>query len=163
MKQLKNLTILLTFLSLVAFISCGNEGSTGSDGGDNSGENGTGGNGTSGNGTTSGSGGQTVSASYVGSWYDASDNTPLITINSDGSITIDSVGKITNIEKKSDTNFIMRYNEKQNIGGTEVSVTVTYDIKFSSYTSGTVVISQSATIGGNAGTTPSSTINIVKK
>ena len=31
MKQLKNLTILLTFLSLVAFISCGNEGSTGSD------------------------------------------------------------------------------------------------------------------------------------
>ena len=159
MKQLKNLTILLTFLSLVAFISCGNEGSTGSDGGDNSGENGT-----SGNGTTSGSEGQTVSASYVGIWYDSSDDTKIMTINSDGSITIDGIGKVTNIEKKSDTNFIMKYNEKQNLGGTEVSVTITYDIKFSSYTSGTIVVTSSATIGSIGGSTPSSeTINIVKK
>ena len=155
MKQLKNLTILLTFLSLVAFISCGNEGSTGSDGGDNSGENGT-----SGNGTTSGSEGQTVSASYVGIWYDSSDDTKTMTINSDGSITIDGIGKVTNITKKSDTNFIMRYNETQH----GVSVTIIYDIKFSSYTSGTIVVTSSATIGSIGGSTPSSeTINIVKK
>ncbi|WP_302273057.1 hypothetical protein [Brachyspira aalborgi] len=82
-----------------------------------------------------------------------------MTVNSDGSITIDGIGKITNITKKSDTNFVMRYSKTQ----AGVTVTIIYDIKFSSYTSGTVVISQSATIGGNAGTTPSSTINIVKK
>ena len=104
-----------------------------------------------------------IYSSYVGDWYDSKDNTKVMTVNSDGSITIDGIGKITNITKKSDTNFVMQYNEKQNINGTEVSVTITFDIKFSSYTSGTVVISQSATIGGNAGTTPSSTINIVKK
>ena len=108
MKQLKNLTILLTFLSLVAFISCGNEDSTGSDGGDNSGKNGT-----SGNGTTSGSGGQTVSASYVGDWYLENNNiNKMMTINSDGSITIDDIGKVTNITKKSDTNFVMQYNKE---------------------------------------------------
>ena len=151
MKQLKNLTILLTFLSLVAFISCGNEGSTGSDGGDNSGENGT-----SGNGTTSGSEGQTVSASYVGIWYDAKDNTDFMTVNSDGSITIDGIGKVTNIEKKSETNFIMQYDKKEH----GVSVSMTWDIKFASYTSGTaeITVKSSGIQGGEP-----STINIVKK
>ena len=172
MLNIKKITILLCFLSLLAFISCNNEGSTGSEVGGGSGSEAGGGSGTgsetsgsgSGSGSgESGSGGQTVSYSYVGAWYDASDNTPFMTVNSDGSITLNSGKKITNITKKSDTNFIMKYNEKQNIGGTEVSVTIIYDIKFSSYTSGTVVISQSATIGGNAGTTPSSTINIIKK
>ena len=65
-----------------------------------------------------------------------------MTINSDGSITIDDIGKVTNITKKSDTNFVMQYNKEEH----GVSVSVTFDIKFSSYNSGTVVISQSATI-----------------
>ena len=172
MKNIKKITILLCFLSLLAFISCNNEGSTGSEVGGGSGYEAGGGSGTgsetsgsgSGSGSgESGSGGQMVSYSYVGAWLDSKNNTDVMTINSDGSITIDGIGKVTNITKKSDTNFIMKYNKKQNIGGTEVSVTIIYDIKFSSYTSGTVVISQSATIGGNAGTTPSSTINIIKK
>ena len=172
MKNIKKITILLCFLSLLAFISCNNEGSTGSEVGGGSGYEAGGGSGTgsetsgsgSGSGSgESGSGGQTVSYSYVGAWLDSKNNTDVMTINSDGSITIDGIGQVTNITKKSDTNFIMKYNKKQNIGGTEVSVTIIYDIKFSSYTSGTVVISQSATIGGNAGTTPSSTINIIKK
>lgn len=82
-----------------------------------------------------------------------------MTVNSDGSITIDGIGKITNITKKSDTNFIMQYNKKQNISGTEVSVTITYDIKFSNSNSGTIDVTTIA-----SGTTiPSGTINIVKK
>ena len=155
MKQLKNLTILLCFLSLIAIISCSNEGATGSDSGGN-GENNAGENGGSGN----GSGEETISSSYVGDWYDAKDNIKVITVNSDGSITIDGVGNITNITKKSDTNFIMYYDTKSN----NVSVRIEYDINFSSYNSGTIVVTSSATIGGAGGSTPpSETINIVKK
>ncbi|WP_277871942.1 hypothetical protein [Brachyspira aalborgi] len=36
----------------------------------------------------------------------------MMTINSDGSITIDDIGKVTNITKKSDTNFVMQYNKE---------------------------------------------------
>ena len=156
MKQLKNLTILLTFLSLVAFISCSNEDSTGSDTGTNS-ENNAGENGTSGNGTTSGSGGQTVSASYVGDQYLENNNiNKMMTINSDGSITIDDIGKVTNITKKSDTNFVMQYNKEEH----GVSVSVTFDIKFSSYNSGTVTITSAAS-GTQSG--EPTTLKIYKK
>ena len=147
MKQLKNLTILLCFLSLIAIISCSNEGATGSDSGGN-GENNAGENGGSGN----GSGEETISSSYVGDWYDAKDNTKVITVNSDGSITIDGAGNITNITKKSDTNYIMQYDDKS-------SARIQYDINFSSYNSGTIVVT---TISSGI-TSPPSTVNIIKK
>ena len=146
MKQLKNLTILLCFLSLIAIISCSNEGATGSDSGGN-GENNAGENGGSGN----GSGGGTISSSYVGDWYGTEDNIKVITVNSDGSITIDGAGNITNITKKSDTNYVMQYDKS--------SVTVQYDINFSSYNSGTIVVT---TIYSGI-TSPPSTVNIIKK
>ena len=73
-------------------------------------------------------------------------------INSDGSITIDGIGKVTNITKKSDTNFIMYYEES--------SVRITYDINFSSSSKGTAVIT-TAYSGTQSG--KPSTINIVKK
>ncbi|WP_307971724.1 hypothetical protein [uncultured Brachyspira sp.] len=78
-----------------------------------------------------------------------------MTVNSDGSITIDGIGKITNITKKSDTNFVMRYSKAQ----TGVSVTIIYDIKFSNSNSGTIDVTTIA----SGTTTPSGTINIVKK
>ena len=164
MLNIKKITILLCFLSLLAFISCNNESSTGSEVGGGSGSEAGGGSGTgsetsgsgSGSGSgESGSGGQTVSYSYVGAWYDASDNTPFMTVNSDGSITLNSGKKITNITKKSDTNFVMQYHEKQH----GVSVTIIYDIKFSNSNSGTIDIT---TISSGI-TTPSGTINIIKK
>lgn len=78
-----------------------------------------------------------------------------MTVNSDGSITIDGIGKITNITKKSDTNFVMRYSKAQS----GVSVTIIYDIKFSNSNSGTIDVTTMA-----SGTTiPSGTINIIKK
>ena len=161
MLNIKKITILLCFLSLLAFISCNNEGSTGSEVGGGSGSEAGGGSGTgsetsgsgSGSGSgESGSGGQTVSYSYVGAWYDASDNTPFMTVNSDGSITLNSGKKITNITKKSDTNFIMYYEES--------SVRITYDINFSSSSKGTAVIT-TAYSGTQSG--KPSTINIIKK
>ena len=57
-----------------------------------------------------------------------------MTINADGSITIDVIGKVANIIKKSDTNFVMQYNKKEH----GVSVTIIYDIKFSNSNSGTI-------------------------
>ena len=151
MKQLKNLTILLCFFSLIAIISCSNEGATGSDSGGN-GENNAGENGGSGNGSV----GETISSSYVGDWYGTNDNIKVITVNSDGSITIDDVGNITNITKKSDTNFIMYYDTKSN----NVSVRIEYNINFSNYNSGTIVVT---TTSSGMTTPPSKTINIVKK
>lgn len=123
---------LIATLSLILLfsISCSNEGSTGS-------------------------GEQTVSSSYVGDWYDSKDNTKVMTVNSDGSITIDGIGKITNITKKSDTNFVMRYSKTQS----GVSVIIIYDIKFSNSNSGTINVTTIA----SGTTTPSGTINIVKK
>ena len=161
MKNIKKITILLCFLSLLAFISCNNEGSTGSEVGGGSGYEAGGGSGTgsetsgsgSGSGSgESGSGGQMVSYSYVGAWLDSKNNTDVMTINSDGSITIDGIGKVTNITKKSDTNFIMYYEES--------SVRITYDINFSSSSKGTAVIT-TAYSGTQSG--KPSTINIVKK
>ena len=57
-----------------------------------------------------------------------------MTINADGSITIDVIGKVANITKKSDTNFVMQYNKKEH----GVSVTIIYGIKFSNSNSGTI-------------------------
>ena len=57
-----------------------------------------------------------------------------MTINADGSITIDVIGKVANIIKKSDTNFVMQYNKKEH----GVSVTIIYGIKFSNSNSGTI-------------------------
>lgn len=78
-----------------------------------------------------------------------------MTVNSDGSITIDGIGKITNITKKSDTNFVMHYSKTQS----GVTVTIIYDIKFSNSNSGTIDVTTIA----SGTTTPSGTINIVKK
>lgn len=75
-----------------------------------------------------------------------------MTINSDSSITIDSIGKVTNITKKSDTNFVMYYEES--------SARITYDINFSSSSNGTAVIT-TAYSGTQSG--KPSTINIIKK
>ena len=161
MKNIKKITILLCFLSLLAFISCNNESSTGSEVGGGSGSEAGGGSGTgsetsgsgSGSGSgESGSGEQTTLSSYVGTWLDSKDNTEVMIINSDGSITIDGIGKVTNITKKSDTNFIMYYEES--------SVRITYDINFSSSSKGTAVIT-TAYSGTQSG--KPSTINIVKK
>ena len=96
-----------------------------------------------------------IYSSYVGDWYDSKDDTKVMTVNSDGSITIDGIGKITNITKKSDTNFVMRYSKTQS----GVSVTIIYDIKFSNSNSGTIDVTTIA----SGTTTPSGTINIVKK
>ena len=57
--------------------------------------------------------------------------------------------------KKSDTNFVMRYSKTQS----GVSVTIIYDIKFSNSNSGTIDVTTIA----SGTTTPSGTINIVKK
>ena len=161
MLNIKKITILLCFLSLLAFISCNNEGSTGSEVGGGSGYEAGGGSGTgsetsgsgSGSGSgESGSGEQTTLSSYVGTWLDSKDNTEVMIINSDGSITIDGIGKVTNITKKSDTNFIMYYEES--------SVRITYDINFSSSSKGTAVIT-TAYSGTQSG--KPSTINIIKK
>ena len=78
-----------------------------------------------------------------------------MTVNSDGSITIDGTGKITNITKKSDTNFVMQYSKAQS----GVTVAIIYDIKFSNSNSGTIDVTTIA----SGTTTPSGTINIVKK
>ena len=111
-----------------------------------------------------GGGGGPINTTYAGDWYDSSDDTKVMTVNSDGSITIDGAGNITNITKKSDTNFILYYDTETNIGGTTVSVRIQFDINFSSYNSGTIVVTSSATIGGSGGSTPpSEPINIVKK
>ena len=96
-----------------------------------------------------------IYSSYVGNWYDSKDDTKVMTVNSDGSITIDGIGKITNITKKSDTNFVMRYSKTQS----GVTVTIIYDIKFSNSNSGTIDVTTIA----SGTTTPSGTINIVKK
>ena len=45
-------------------------------------------------------------------WIHGDQTTATLTINSDGSITIDDIGKVTNITKKSDTNFVMQYNKE---------------------------------------------------
>ena len=57
-----------------------------------------------------------------------------MTINADSSITIDVIGKVANITKKSDTNFVMQYNKKEH----GVSVTIIYGIKFLNSNSGTI-------------------------
>ena len=140
----KTFLISLLSLTLLFSISCSNEDSTG------------------------GGGVGPINTTYAGDWYDSSDDTKVMTVNSDGSVTLIDANsnpvKITNITKKSDTNFILYYDTETNINGTPVSVRIQFDINFSSYNSGTIVVTSSATIGGAGGETPpSEQINIVKK
>ncbi|WP_432633660.1 hypothetical protein [Brachyspira sp.] len=141
----KTFLISLLSLTLLFSISCSNEDSTGGGGSINT---------------------------YAGNWYDSSDDAKIMTINSDGSVTLIDANsnpvKITNITKKSDTNFILYYDTdtEMDIEGTTVTVSVRiqFDINFSSYNSGTIVVTSSASIGGAGGENqPSDPINIVKK
>ena len=136
MKLLKKITILLCFLSLIAFVSCSAEDKSGvkekdnadgteiTDGG-KSGNSGTGG------GSETGSGEKTF-ASYAGTWYgdmDGSGEKPLILINSDGSFKIlggDINVPSSDITKNSDTSYT----------ASQGSESITFN--FSSDTQGTV-------------------------
>ena len=136
MKLLKKITILLCFLSLIAFVSCSAEDKSGVKekdnadgteitGGGKSGNSGTGG------GSETGSGEKTF-ASYAGTWYgdmDGSGEKPLILINSDGSFKIlggDINVPSSDITKNSDTSYT----------ASQGSESITFN--FSSDTQGTV-------------------------
>ena len=154
MKLLKKITILLCFLSLIAFVSCSAEDKSGvkekdnadgteiTDGG-KSGSAGTGGTsetgggsgtgGSAGTGGGSGTGGREKTfASYAGTWYgdlDGSGEAPLIVINSDGSFKIFGGGinvPSSDITKNSDTSYT----------ASQGSESITFN--FSSDTQGTV-------------------------
>ena len=142
MKLLKKITILLCFLSLIAFISCSTEDKSGVKekdntdgteitGGGKSGTSGTGGSAGTGEGSGTGSGEKTF-ASYAGTWYgdmDGSGEKPLILINSDGSFKIlggDINVPSSDITKNSDTSYT----------ASQGSESITFN--FSSDTQGTV-------------------------
>ena len=142
MKLLKKITILLCFLSLIAFVSCSAEDKSGVKekdnadgteitGGGKSGNSGTGG--SAGTGGGSGTGGREKTfASYAGTWYgdlDGSGEAPLIVINSDGSFKIFGGGinvPSSDITKNSDTSYT----------ASQGSESITFN--FSSDTQGTV-------------------------
>ena len=118
MKLLKKITILLCFLSLIAFVSCSAEDKSGVKEKDNT------------DGTEITGGGEKTFASYAGTWYgdmDGSGEKPLITINSDGSFTVIASG----------LNYpsITRNSDKSYTASAETG-TITFD--FSSDTQGTV-------------------------
>ena len=142
MKLLKKITILLCFLSLIAFVSCSAEDKSGVKekdnadgteitGGGKSGNSGTGGSAGTGEGSGTGSGEKTF-ASYAGTWYgdmDGSGEKPLILINSDGSFKIlggDINVPSSDITKNSDTSYT----------ASQGSESITFN--FSSDTQGTV-------------------------
>lgn len=142
MKLLKKITILLCFLSLIAFVSCSAEDKSGVKekdntdgteitGGGKSGTSGTGGSAGTGEGSGTGSGEKTF-ASYAGTWYgdmDGSGEKPLILINSDGSFKIlggDINVPSSDITKNSDTSYT----------ASQGSESITFN--FSSDTQGTV-------------------------
>ncbi len=97
MKLLNKITISLIFLPLIAFISCSNKETTGS----NSEE-------------------EKTFASYAGNWYGDPDNVGearhLFIINSDGSLTVKGTGEggadetvpASDITKNSNTNYIVQ-------------------------------------------------------
>ena len=119
MKLLKKITILLCFLSLIAFVSCSAEDKSGVKEKDNT------------DGTEIKGGGEKTFASYAGTWYgdmmDGSGEKPLIRINSDGSFTLIASGlNYPSITRNSDKS----YTASVEIG------TITFD--FSSDTQGTV-------------------------
>ena len=136
MKLLKKITILLCFLSLIAFVSCSAEDKSGVKEKDNT--DGTeitdgGKSGNSGTGEGSGTGGgEKTFASYAGTWYgdmDGSGEKPLILINSDGSFKIlggDINVPSSDITKNSDTSYT----------ASQGSESITFN--FSSDTQGTV-------------------------
>ena len=108
MKLLKKITILLCFLSLIAFVSCSAEDKSGV------------------------KEGEKTFASYAGTWYgdmDGSGEKPLITINSDGSFTL--ISSSVNYPSSS----ITRNSDKSYTAIVETE-TITFD--FSSDTQGTV-------------------------
>lgn len=120
MKLLKKITILLCFLSLIAFVSCSAEDKSGVKEKDNT------------DGTEITGGGEKTFASYAGTWYgdmDGSGEKPLITINSDGSFTVIASG--LNCPSSS----ITRNSDKSYTASVETE-TITFD--FSSDTQGTV-------------------------
>ena len=136
MKLLKKITILLCFLSLIAFVSCSAEDKSGVKEKDNT--DGTeitdgGKSGNSGTGEGSGTGGgEKTFVSYAGTWYgdmDGSGEKPLILINSDGSFKIlggDINVPSSDITKNSDTSYT----------ASQGSESITFN--FSSDTQGTV-------------------------
>ena len=115
MNLLKKITILLCFLSLIAFVSCSAEDKSGvkeKDNTDGTEITGGGKSGTSGTGGSAGTGGgEKTFASYAGTWYgnmDGSGEKPLILINSDGSFKIlggDINVPSSDITKNSDTSY----------------------------------------------------------
>ena len=136
MKLLKKITILLCFLSLIAFVSCSAEDKSGvkeKDNTDGTEITGGGKSGTSGTGGSAGTGGgEKTFASYAGTWYgnmDGSGEKPLILINSDGSFKIlggDINVPSSDITKNSDTSYT----------ASQGSESITFN--FSSDTQGTV-------------------------
>lgn len=136
MKLLKKITILLCFLSLIAFVSCSAEDKSGvkeKDNADGTEITGGGKSGNSGTGGGSGTGsGEKTFASYAGTWYgdlDGSGEAPLIAINSDGSFKIFGSGinvPSSDITKNSDTSYT----------ASQGSESITFN--FSSDTQGTV-------------------------
>ena len=130
MKLLKKITILLCFLSLIAFISCSAEDKSGvkeKDNADGTEITGGGKSGSSGTGS-----GEKTFASYAGTWYGdlyGSGEKPLILINSDGSFKIlggDINIPSSDITKNSDTSYT----------ASQGSESITFN--FSSDTQGTV-------------------------
>lgn len=97
MKTLKNLIILLIFLSLAVllFASCKNESKTGR-----------------------GESGEITLSYYAGDWYKDGDTNPYIIINSDGSLTIkdksDDKREASTITRNSATNYTLQDESKLN-------------------------------------------------
>ena len=162
MKLLKKITILLCFLSLIAFVSCSAEDKSGVKekdntdgteitGGGKSGNSGTGGSAGTDGGSGTGDGEKTF-ASYAGTWYgdlDGSGEKPLILINSDGSFKIlggDINVPSSDITKNSDTSYTASHG----------SESVTFN--FSSDTQGKLIME--TTQGSNS---LSETLDITKK
>ena len=103
MKTLKNLIILLIFLSLAVllFASCKNESKTGTGEADNNNES-----------------GEITLSHYAGDWYKDGDTNPYIIINSDGSLTIkdksDDKREASTITRNSATNYTLQDESKLN-------------------------------------------------
>ncbi|TKZ36191.1 hypothetical protein [Brachyspira catarrhinii] len=103
MKTLKNLIILLIFLSLAVllFASCKNESKTGTGDADNNNES-----------------SEITLSHYAGDWYKGVDTNPYIIINSDGSLTIkdnsDDKREASQITRNSATSYTLHDESKLN-------------------------------------------------
>lgn len=100
---------------------------------------------------------------YAGTWYNKEGNSKIMTIYSNGSVTFFGNGgkehNITNITKKSDTNFILYY---EDTNGNNKAL-VKPDVIFLSDTSGTITTIFSIMYKDGKTEEQTSTINIVKK